>query len=91
MLYRSMGLFKTPNVYLNYGTDEQVTVKEALNASATEIAKTVYEVKNGELTVDVRATGDDNKAINLAYILIRQYKELTPGRSRSRCKKTCCK
>lgn len=81
------GCSKTPNVYLNYGTDEQVTVKEALNASATEIAKTVYEVKNGELTVDVRATGDDNKAINLAYILIRQYKELTPEEAEADAKK----
>ena len=30
------------------------------------------------MTVNLRAAGDDNKAINLAYILIRKYKELTP-------------
>lgn len=44
-------------------------------------------MKNGELTVDVRATGDDNKAINLAYILIRQYKELTPEEAEADAKK----
>lgn len=61
---------KTPNVYANYGKDSQITIKEKLNASANEAARKTVEVTDGELTINLRATGDDNKAINLAYILI---------------------
>ena len=72
------GVSKSPNVYLNYGKDNQITMKEALNASSSEAVKKTVDVKDGELTVNLRATGNDNKAINLAYILIRKYKEMTP-------------
>ncbi len=69
---------KSPNVYLNYGKDTQKTLKEGLDATSKEVGKKTVDVTDGELTVNLKATGDDNKAINLAYILIRKYKELTP-------------
>lgn len=70
------GCSKSPNAYLNYGKDSQVTVKEGMEASAQKPAKKVVEVtEDGELTVDLRAEGGDNLAINLAYILITTYKE----------------
>lgn len=81
------GCSKTPNVYLNYGKDDQMTMKEGLDASAKEVVKKTFEVTDGELTVNVKATGDDNKAINLAYILIRKYKELTPEEMEAEAKK----
>ncbi len=68
---------KSPNAYLNYGKENQVTIKEGMEASAQKPAKIVADVTGGELTVDVRAAGNDNKAINLAYILIKTYKEPT--------------
>ncbi len=72
------GVSKSPDVYLNYGKDNQKIMKEGLDATSSEVIKKLVDVKDGELTVNLRATGDDNKAINLAYILIRKYKELTP-------------
>lgn len=68
---------KSPNAYLNYGKDSQVTLKEGVEASAQKPAKKVVEVTDGELTVNLRGTGNDNKAINLCYILIKEYKEAT--------------
>ncbi len=78
---------QSPDIYLNYGQDDQVTVKEALDASAKEVAKITYEVKDGELTVDARGTGEANRAVNLAYILIREYKELSPEEIEADAKK----
>ena len=49
-----------------------------MDATSKEVGKKTVDVTDGELTVNLKATGDDNKAINLAYILIRKYKELTP-------------
>lgn len=69
------GCSKSPNAYLNYGKENQVTIKEGMEASAQKPAKIVTDVTDGELTVDVRATGDNNLAINLAYILIKTYTE----------------
>ncbi|MBO5371485.1 MAG: glycoside hydrolase family 127 protein [Lachnospiraceae bacterium] len=68
---------QSPNVYLNYGKDSQVTLKEGLDASAKEVATEAVEVTDGELTVNLRATTDANKAINLCYIIISKYKELS--------------
>ncbi len=68
---------KSPDVYLNFGKENQTTVKKGLNASAAKPVKQTIEITDKELTVNLRGTGDDNKAINLAYILIRKYKELT--------------
>lgn len=69
---------KSPNVYLNYGKETQFTFKEGIDASSNEAATRTYEVTDGELTVNLRATGDNNKAINLAYILIKKHKDLSP-------------
>ncbi len=72
------GVSKSPNVYLNYGKDTQKTLKEGMDTASKKPVKKTVDVKDGELTVNVKATGDNNKAINLAYILIRKYKEMTP-------------
>lgn len=72
------GVSKSPNVYLNYKKDNQIIMKEGLDATSNEVVKKTVDVQDGELTVNLRAAGDDNRAINLAYILIRKYKELTP-------------
>lgn len=69
---------QSPNVYLNYGKDTQFTFKEGLDATINEAVKRTYKVTDGELTVNLRATGDKNKAINLAYILIKKHKDLSP-------------
>ena len=45
-------------------------------SSGKEVKKTI-EVTDKELTVNLKGTGDDNKAINLAYIIIKNHKELT--------------
>ena len=68
---------KSPNAYLNYEKDSQVTLKEGVEASAQKPAKGIVDVTDGELTVNLRATGNDNKAINLCYILIKEYHEPT--------------
>ncbi len=68
---------QSPNVYLNYGKDTQATLKEGMEASSKKPATATYEVKDGELTVNFRATGDNNKAINVAYILIRNHREMS--------------
>lgn len=83
------GVSKTPNVYLNFGKENQVTVKEALNASAGKAVKKTIEITDKELTVNLKGTGDDNKAINLAYIIVRKYKELTPEEIKNRVSKDC--
>lgn len=81
------GVSKSPDVYLNYGTDSQVTVKEGLDASAKEVGKKTVDVTNGKLTVDFRGSGQDNLAINVAYILIRNHRELTPEEALADAKK----
>ncbi len=81
------GCSKTPNVYLNYGKETQAVLKEGLNASASEAVTKTYEVTDGELTVNFRATGSSNLAINVAYILIKEYKELTPEEEEARKQK----
>lgn len=71
------GCSKSPNAYLNYGKDSQVTLKEGVEASAQKPAKKVVDVTDGELSVNLRGTTDANKAINLCYILITTYSEPT--------------
>lgn len=71
------GVSKSPDAYLNYKKENQVTLKEDMEASAVKPAKKVVDVTDGELTVNLRGTGNDNKAINLCYILITTYKEPT--------------
>lgn len=71
------GVSKSPNAYLNYGKDNQVTLKEGMEASAQKPAKKVVDVTDEELTVNLRGIGADNAAINLCYILIKEYKEAT--------------
>ncbi len=78
---------QSPNVYLNYGKENQVTMKEGLDATSNEVVKKTVDVKDGQLTVNVRAAGDNNRAINLAYILIRKYKEMTPEELEADAKK----
>lgn len=68
---------KSPDAYLNYGKDDQAVLKEKVEASAQKPAKKVFEVTDGELTVNLRGTGGENAAINLCYILIKEYKEPT--------------
>ena len=63
---------KTPNVYLNYGKESQVVLAEALNIAGGDTASGSVAVQDGELTVNLRATGDDNKAINVTYIIIKE-------------------
>lgn len=69
------GVSKSPNAYLNYGKDSQVIVKEGMEASAQKPEKKAVEVTDEELTVNLRGTGSDNAAINVAYILITTYTE----------------
>ena len=69
------GVSKSPNAYLNYGKDNQVTLKESMEASSQKPAKKVVDVTDGELTVNLRGTGANNAAINLCYILIKEYRE----------------
>lgn len=71
------GVSKSPNAYLNIDKPNKVTIKEGINASARKPVKKTIEVTDGELTVNLRGTGADNAAINLAYIMIRNHKELT--------------
>ena len=71
------GVSKSPDAYLNYGKDSQVTLKEKVEASAQKPAKKIIEVTDEELTVNLRGTGNDNKAINLCYILIKNYEDPT--------------
>lgn len=66
------GVSKTPSVYLNYGKDSQVVLTEALNIAGGDTANGSVAVQDGELTVNLRAKGDDNKAINVAYIIIKE-------------------
>lgn len=69
------GVSKSPNAYLNYGKDNQVTLKKSMEASSQKPAKKVVDVTDGELTVNLRGTGANNAAINLCYILIKEYRE----------------
>lgn len=78
------GVSKSPNAYLNYGKDTQVTLKEGMEASAQKPAKKVVDVTDGELTVNLRGTTDANKAINVCYILITTYKEATEDEIRKK-------
>lgn len=71
------GVSKSPDAYLNYDKDSQVTLKEKVEASAQKPAKKIIEVTDEELTVNLRGTGNDNKAINLCYILIKNYEDPT--------------
>lgn len=71
------GVSKSPNAYLNYGKSSQVTMKEGVEASAQKPVKQTIEVTDGELTVNLRGKTDANKAINLCYILITEYREPT--------------
>lgn len=64
----------SPNAYLNYEKENKVTIKEGMDASAQKPAKKVIDVTDGELTVNLRS---NNAAMNLAYILITEYKEAT--------------
>jgi len=68
------GCSQSPDVYLNKGKESQVLI-EALDAASQKPGKRDIEITDEELTVNVRATGDDNKAINIAYILITKWKE----------------
>lgn len=81
------GVSKSPDAYLNYGKDNQVTLKEKVEASAQKPAKNVIEVTDGELTVNLRGTGNDNKAINLCYILIKDYQDPTEEEIKKRVSK----
>ena len=80
---------KSPDVYLNYGKDSQVTLKKGLNASGREAATKMIEVTDGELTVNLRGTTDNNKAINLAYILIQNYREPTDEEMKDAVNRDC--
>ncbi len=81
------GCSKSPNAYLNYGKDTQVTLKEGVEASAQKPAKKVVDVTDGELTVNLRGRTDANKAINLCYILITSYSEPTEEEIRKKVSK----
>lgn len=61
---------KSPNVYVNYGKGTQATLAEPLTVANGKPATGVVTVDDGILSVNARAEGDDNKAINITYILI---------------------
>lgn len=66
------GVSRSPSVYLNHGKDGRVTLTEGLNIAGGETAAGNVEVKDGELTINLRGSGDENKAINVTYIMIKE-------------------
>lgn len=64
---------KKPSVYVNYGKADQQTIQEEFDvASNGGTVSAEVSVTDGELTVNARATGENNKAINMTYITITQ-------------------
>ncbi|MCD8118055.1 MAG: glycoside hydrolase family 127 protein [Lachnospiraceae bacterium] len=64
-----------PAVYLNYGTDDQVTITAdaAVPSYGTAVITYTFTVdEDGVVTVDFRGTGSDTLAINVSYIIITQ-------------------
>lgn len=72
------GCSKTPSVYANLGeSDETVIAKDFDVSSNSGVATGTVKVTNRELTINARGTGDNNKAINMTYITIKEAGEKT--------------
>ena len=72
------GCSKTPSVYANLGeSDETVIAKDFQVSSNSGVAAGTVKVTNGVLTINARGTGDNNKAINMTYITIKEAGEKT--------------
>lgn len=71
------GCSQSPSVYANYGEEDQQTIKEDFLVSSNNgVATGVVTVTDGELAINVRATGSTNLAINMTYIEIRTTGDL---------------
>ncbi len=76
-LVNPWGCSDNPAVYLNYGTDSQVTITEdaAVPDYGSQVITSTFTVdEDGIVTVNFRSAENDSNtlAINLAYITIRQ-------------------
>lgn len=72
------GCSKSPSVYANLGEkDETAIAKDFSVSSNSGVVTGMVTVTNGELTIDARGTGDNNKAINMTYITIKEAGEKT--------------
>ena len=70
------GCSKSPSVYANLGEkDETAIAKDFSVSSNSGVVTGMVTVTNGELTIDARGTGDNNKAINMTYITIKEAGE----------------
>ncbi len=66
------GCSKEPAVYLNKDKKDEMLVSSAFDVSQGEPACATFDVTDGELSVNLRGTGENNLAINLTYILIKK-------------------
>ena len=67
-----------PSVYANLGEkDETAIAKDFSVSSNSGVVTGMVTVTNGKLTIDARGTGDNNKAINMTYITIKEAGEKT--------------
>ncbi|MCR5692320.1 MAG: glycoside hydrolase family 127 protein, partial [Eubacterium sp.] len=67
------GCSKSPSVYAYYGQDDQQVLKENFDVSTNSgVLTSNVTVKGGELVLDAIGSGDDNKAINMTYITIKE-------------------
>ncbi len=71
-----MELFKKPTIFLNLDKDSQVDFGEC--AAGNNVSREINLSDGEDLTVNFRAQGDNNKAINVSYIVISnpEYKNL---------------
>ncbi len=75
---------EAPEVYVNYNKDSKIRIASGEEMSDNIInlkpATATVEVKDGDLTVNLRASSGDgveNRAINVCYILIKEHREKT--------------
>lgn len=66
------GCSKYPSIYLNYGTDSQKDFGSYTAGNGNTATQSITMEEDGELTVNFRGTGNDTKAINIAYINVYQ-------------------
>lgn len=66
------GCSQSPSVYANYGKEDEQVIKENFLVSSNDgVVTETVKVTDGELTINARATGSSNLAINMTYIEIR--------------------
>lgn len=72
------GCSKTPSVYANIGKDDATEIAKDFDVSTNSgVVTGTVKVTDGELTINARGTGDDNKAINMTYITIKEAGDTT--------------